>query len=271
LRKSAIVLAAVALPVCAWANAVDDGNAGVDALNSGDYGKAVKLFTHAIASGQLAGDDKEFAYFNRGKAYLGEHEYKLAAADLKTALKLKPDDADAQAALAEAQAGSSPAAAPAAVADMPEPPTGSGWGFLADQAGRYFWYEVAGQPAHAAVMRVEWDTPQKVLNYWVRTKSRAIAAGQYRLDPASGKLLEAEATQNGAYYGTATATPAGLTEYFFTDGKPTRIVQTRAPDGSYVNQSQDYADGTWQNSAVVTLIEMPQAEAESKGYFKAKK
>ncbi len=166
----------------------------------------MKLFTHALRSGDLQGDDKEFAYYNRGKAYLGEHEYKLAIADLKAALKLKPDDDDAQSALQDAQsqmasaspsAGSSSGRAYAAA----EPPSGTGWGYLGDLSDRYFWYEIAGKDPHLAVIHYSWSSPQQVLNYWIRNKSRAIAAGEYKLDPATGKVVEAEAVPGGTIWG----------------------------------------------------------------------
>jgi tetratricopeptide (TPR) repeat protein len=264
-RKSAILylaLAAAALPALACANAVDDGNAGVDALNNGAYDKAVKLFTHALRSGELKGDDEEFAYLSRGKAYLGEHDDKLAIADFKAALKLKPGDSEAQSALDEAESGAAPA---------PEPPSGTGWGFLADLAGRYFWYEVSGQDPHATVIRIAWTTPQQVLNYWVRTKARGIASGEYKLDPATGKIIEAEAVPGVVFYGTAIASPTAVTEYFFINGKPSRNVLTRQADGSYVVQAQDYANGTWQNGESVSFVEISEAEAEKKGFFKQKK
>src|ERR1700742_2879797 len=85
----------------AFANAVDDGNAGLDALKKEDYPTAIRMFSRALKSGQLAGADKEFAYLNRGKAYLGNHQLDLAIADLKAAVKLAPDDSEAADALSE--------------------------------------------------------------------------------------------------------------------------------------------------------------------------
>ena len=100
-------LAALALAtVCvgaAQAGPVEDGNAGLEALQQGDYKRAVTLFTHALASSKLVGDDREFAYSQRGAAYLKQGNYAAATADFQRALKLKPDDADAQAGLEEAQ------------------------------------------------------------------------------------------------------------------------------------------------------------------------
>jgi tetratricopeptide (TPR) repeat protein len=92
---------AIAPPLLA--GAVEDGNAGEDALNKGDNATAIRLFTHAINSGQLAGDDKEFAYAERGKAYMADGNFTAAIADLKRAVQLKPDDADAEHQLIEAE------------------------------------------------------------------------------------------------------------------------------------------------------------------------
>jgi tetratricopeptide (TPR) repeat protein len=74
----------------------DLANAGLDALNAHDYAKAVDLFSAAIHSGDLKGGDEEYAYVERGQAYLSSKQYGLAQADFKHALELKPDDRDAQ-------------------------------------------------------------------------------------------------------------------------------------------------------------------------------
>ena len=99
-----VLVSGVTVAGAAFAGAEDDGNAGLEALKSGDYKRAETLFTRALNSGKLAGDDKEFAYSQRGEAYLKDGNAAAAAADFKRALKLKPDDADAQAGLEEAQA-----------------------------------------------------------------------------------------------------------------------------------------------------------------------
>jgi tetratricopeptide (TPR) repeat protein len=96
--KSAFVgaLAAMALATAAQANPIDDGNAGLTALQNGDNDQAIALFTRALASGGLKGDDREFAYANRGKAYLNKFDISDAIADLDRARQMKPDDVDAQ-------------------------------------------------------------------------------------------------------------------------------------------------------------------------------
>jgi tetratricopeptide (TPR) repeat protein len=92
---AALVTTLASMPLAAMADAVADANAGADALAAGQYAKAVQLFTSAILSKKLSSDDLESAYVERGKAYLGEHENKLAAADFDRALKLSPGDQEA--------------------------------------------------------------------------------------------------------------------------------------------------------------------------------
>jgi len=90
----------------AWAGPEEDGNAGLQALQQGNYTRAITLFTRALNSGRLSSDDKEFAYSQRGTAYLKAGKATAAIADFKRALKLKPDDQDAQSGLNEAQSQS---------------------------------------------------------------------------------------------------------------------------------------------------------------------
>jgi tetratricopeptide (TPR) repeat protein len=103
-------LTAAVLAVAALADGLSDANAGMDALNRGDYDNAVQLFTKAIASGELSPADKELAYVKRAQAYIGENHNDLALADLDSAQKLDPHDSDIAALRAQAQGA--PAAAP---------------------------------------------------------------------------------------------------------------------------------------------------------------
>jgi tetratricopeptide (TPR) repeat protein len=106
-------IASLALNSATWAGPAEDGNAALDAMKAGNYARAVTLLTRALAAKGLSGEDREFAYSQRGAANLKLGKSAAAAADFKAALKIKPDDADAQAGLQEAQ-NSSSAAAPAA-------------------------------------------------------------------------------------------------------------------------------------------------------------
>jgi tetratricopeptide (TPR) repeat protein len=93
---AALLVLTIAIPAVASANPADDGNQGLAALQQGDNDTAIKLFTRALNSGQMRGDDLEFAYANRGKAYLNKADYSSAVADLDRARQMKPDDTDAQ-------------------------------------------------------------------------------------------------------------------------------------------------------------------------------
>jgi Flp pilus assembly protein TadD len=100
------VVTSMAIAAPALAGPAEDGNAGLDALNQGDFARAVALFTRALSSGKLSHDDMEFAYAKRGEAYLKQGAATAATSDFKHALKLKPDDQDVQAGLSEAQSQS---------------------------------------------------------------------------------------------------------------------------------------------------------------------
>jgi tetratricopeptide (TPR) repeat protein len=94
-----LLIAAVvtlAAPAAAIADGAADGNAGLEALNAGNFDQAITLFTRAINSHELSQDDKEFAIANRGRAYAKEGHIAEAIDDLDQARKFKPDDVDAQ-------------------------------------------------------------------------------------------------------------------------------------------------------------------------------
>jgi tetratricopeptide (TPR) repeat protein len=264
-RLILLVALTMAVTAGAFAAAIDDGNAGLEALNAGAYDKAISLFTRAIKSGQLAGDDKEFAYLNRGKAYLGKHAYARAVADLKMAIKISPDDNDAKDALLQAQSLQSNNAG--AGRGAAAPPASRGWGLLASLAGRYFWYEPEGKDPHKSFVYYDWLTPQQILRYTIRSKDETIAVGEYRLDSATGKLIEAEALTSGVYYGTATASRDGETEYFFLNNTPLRTTATYS-GGTFSQKTQRFASGDWQDISSVQIVETTEAELTSDGFLK---
>ncbi len=79
----------------AASRAIIDANAALATLQSGDNDGSITLFTRALGEG-LRGDDREFAYAMRGKAYLNKGDLSSAISDLDNARQLKPDDGDAQ-------------------------------------------------------------------------------------------------------------------------------------------------------------------------------
>jgi len=119
-----LVLASTAMASGAMARGADDANKGLDALNAGNFQQATMLFTSAIDSGDLQGDDKEFALAARGRAYLQSGDMDAAIPDLDKARRMKPEDKDAQTDLNTALAARLP------VASMPGQPKPSVWGEL---------------------------------------------------------------------------------------------------------------------------------------------
>jgi len=106
MRGHAIAAGVLALMVAssACAGASEDGAAGLQALNNGAYDQAIRHFTRALNSGELAPDEEELAYYSRAEAYFNKNDYGHSIADLKAAIRLKPDNQDAQAALQTAVA-----------------------------------------------------------------------------------------------------------------------------------------------------------------------
>ena len=119
--RLAVVLLLAFMPLfatAARADGADAGNRGLQALDQGDYDGAIALFTHALKYGQLADEDQEFAYANRGDAYLKKGDLSLAIADLDRARQMKPDDTDAQNDLIAALQAKIP---PDSIPDRPKP------------------------------------------------------------------------------------------------------------------------------------------------------
>ena len=121
-RASGLALAlSVVLTTAAWAGSIEDGNAGLAALNRGAYDEAIRLFTRALKAGDLSSDDQEFAYLNRGKAYLARGDERLALSDLHKAAELKPDDPDVKSELAAASRHSAKSASASAASAVITP------------------------------------------------------------------------------------------------------------------------------------------------------
>lgn len=98
-RKTMFLGAVAALALAAGpvlADALADAQAGMDALNRGDSGQAIQLFSRALAANTLKGADLELAHVKRAEAYLAAGQKDQALADAEAALKLDPSDAEAK-------------------------------------------------------------------------------------------------------------------------------------------------------------------------------
>src|SRR3977135_2620194 len=95
IRLFLVFLLAIANFELAHATGLDDGSAGLAAAQRGDFDEAIRLFTAAIASGELSPRNKVFAYHNRGNTYQDKENYGKAIADYSTVIGLQPDYAQA--------------------------------------------------------------------------------------------------------------------------------------------------------------------------------
>lgn len=258
-----ILLLTLAAATLAHAGGAQDGEAGLAALKRGSNDEAIRLFTRAIASGDLAPDDQEFAYLNRGKAYLAKGDRVAATADLRLAARLKPDDADAQASLRAALGGGLAGTARPAIRADPH------WGLLAAMTGRYYWYQVANTTPGSAFLHADWMTPGQTLSVLVRTKNKTLSAGEYALDSATGKLLAATVSAGGhVRYATVDATAGGAVEYGFADGRPVRLIYRAASGQPAGIDEQSYANGTWTTFWSASLSDVSEQDLAAAGLLK---
>jgi tetratricopeptide (TPR) repeat protein len=245
------------------ASAVDDGNAGLEALNSGDLDNAIKLFTRAINSGTMSPEDKEFAYLNRGKAYLAKRDYKLAKKDLRLALKLNPADGDVQTALDEVERAST-----AHLDHRAEIGAEHSWGLLGTLADRCFWHPMNGKKPHYAVLCYKWAEPQKVLDYTVSTKSDVIESGEYKIDSSTGAIVEAVALATVTLYATAADRAQSFVEYTFFQSTPFKSESTLQPDGSIIVGTDKFENGAWVTASTLTYSPVTEEELAAEGFRK---
>jgi tetratricopeptide (TPR) repeat protein len=257
--KYMIVSAAFAAMIAtdALADAVADGNVGLDALNRGAYSEAIRLFTRAIKSGELTGDDKEFAYLNRGRAYIGIHENAKAISDLEIALTLNPSDADAQSALAEARSGVSERST-----------VRGGWGMLAGLAGRYFWEQEPGKDPRRLMVRFDWLTPQQLLRCVTREKDDTVDVEEYKLDPSTGVIMAAAAQRYGMMYGTTVTSANGYTIYAYRSGTAYKLTVATVTPSSFEMTEQKFSAGAWQDAERDQFVEATPDDAVNGEFFK---
>lgn len=264
----------------AHAGGVEDGNAGLDALNAGQYDEAIRLFTRALQPGRLKPQDREFAYFNRGKAYAAKGDLAHAAGDLKQAVRLSPDDADAQKSLDEVLArqngaaigvGGSDGAGQADGASAQTTDATASWGMLSAMAGRYYWYQVAGEDPHAAYVKLAWATPQEALSVIVASKTDQLRVAEYKMDDRSHKILVAELAMYKPQYGTIEATASRATEYTYVAGAPIRVIDKLQPDGSILETRQTFANAAWRDASTARLVETTIDDLTAQGLIKAKR
>jgi tetratricopeptide (TPR) repeat protein len=100
MKKILLTALLFSLMVCGaspvWAGGLDDCKAyqaGEKAYK--DKGEAIRLYTEAIESCKLSGEDLSKVYYSRGKAWVGKGDYGKAIADFTKAIEINPKNADA--------------------------------------------------------------------------------------------------------------------------------------------------------------------------------
>ena len=76
------------------AAALDDVTAGVKAMQRGDNDEAIRLYTKALASGELPPADQALLTTMRGNLWFGKKDNDRAIADYDQAIKLNPNMAE---------------------------------------------------------------------------------------------------------------------------------------------------------------------------------
>jgi tetratricopeptide (TPR) repeat protein len=255
----AALACAVALAAGVRAGGIEDGGAGLQAMDRGAYDDAIRLFTKALAARDLSQDDRELAYLSRGKAYLAKGDSAHAVADLRQALALKPDDPEAQDALNQAQG---PSAQP--------PQTEARWGPLTPMVGKYYWYQVTGQDPHSMVFHLDATTAPNALLLSVRAKNGVLQLDEYQYDEATHILMISGVSGQNQLYGTADLSGNALRGYLYVSNVAVQYAITPAADGSAVEQEQQLVKGAWQNTAQIQLVEVSEADLQQAGFLRKK-
>jgi lipoprotein NlpI len=94
-RFMAAALLTLACATVASASGLDDANAGLAAAQRGEYDEALRLYSSALAAGDMSPFNVMLAYHNRGNTYQSKGDYKRAIVEYDMAIKLQPEYAEA--------------------------------------------------------------------------------------------------------------------------------------------------------------------------------
>jgi hypothetical protein len=229
------------------AQAAPDRRAAHEAFVSGDYQRAVLLYTALLASPRLPPADRETIYLNRGYSNLRLNRLDQAAADLRQATALNPTGTEAATGLHALQnrRGNAAPASPA--------PSGIalGWGPLARLPGRH-WIVSTTKPV--SYMRYEWGRVGVSMVFAGKDWAGNRIEGQYFIDPATNVLRV-----SSSYRGKTNVVAVDLSSTEFTASAPGKrkgqrqVAQLQA-DGTFNILTQKPKDNGWETLSVATLV-----------------
>jgi hypothetical protein len=136
------------------------------------------------------------------------------------------------------------------------------------QVDKYYWVQASNVGSHKHLVHAYWIVPQQTLGYTISTNGGVEQAGEYKLDPKTGNLIEVETDDGGGVdYSTAIAHGETLTQYSFVFNIPRMTTTSRSPDGtSYVSSSQQFSNGAWKAAEIQTLVEATQPHIQGAGF-----
>jgi len=226
----------------AYAGGAEDGEAGLNALNEGNYDQAISLFTRALADRRLVPEDRVLAYVSRGQAYIGKGDGRDAAADFEQALRLKPGNKDAKDGLEQAAALRTTAA---------KPPATASWGILAQTVGTCWVTNPASPKSYGCS---NWD-PSRTVVIDKEAGPHALAIAKARLDPTAG-IVFGETAGSLTLYGTIEVSGNTVVTSSYLNNTPTRdtVTYTSATTGTDV--SEKYQNGAWVQTSSYPIQEV---------------
>jgi tetratricopeptide (TPR) repeat protein len=233
------------------AQPVIDKRAADEAFVSGNYDRAVSLYTPLLSSPRLTAGDRETIYLNRGYSNLRLNRLGEAAKDLRQAIALNPTSAEAAAGLHALQNRGSAQASPSPAS----PEVSIGWGPLARLPGK-FWIVSTTKPL--SHLRYDWDRIGVSMNFAGTDLEGNRIEGRYFIDPASNGL-RVSLTHRGK--AEAAAVHLSVTEFAtLLPGKKKggRQIAQLQSDGTFNILTQKLRDDSWHTLSVATL--MPAAE-----------
>ena len=260
-----VSVAAAAFATVAYSGPVEDGNAGLEAMDKGDYVTAARLFSAVIKAPDLADEDREFAYYNLGTIYLREGRYAQAVANLQRAVEIKADDTDAKTQLELAQAGKGGADALTVQWGGARLLDGGTWVAVEQHEDRK--HKMQDDPQFYSAY--SWSSRGQTLSFTGKDRIGSAVTGSFTRDAKTG-VITGDSTSNGA---TTNAylqpTLTGWIEY--DNDNTVRLTVTPIDANSFQVVQEAYANNAWGGAKTYRLVQSPDLARKADKKFTTRK